>query len=173
METKLFAMGLLIAALSPVLAADSHSMNMKAVKPFLPDAAGSKIVSVTKAEEWDTTGITILTEAVAVKETGPKETVARFGEVYAFSPTFVAVHRNEPVTLHFRNLQPDDEHDFAVLDKKGKVLLEIILPPLQETSYVFTFHQEGIFPFKCTIHQPDMSGQFLVLPTDNQASKGQ
>ena len=137
---------------------------MKAVKPFLPDAEGSKIVSVKKADDWDASGITVMTEAVAVKETGPKETVARFGEMYAFSPTFIAVHRNEPTTLHFRNLQPDDEHDFALLDKKGRILMEAILPPLSETSYVFTFHDEGVFPFKCVTHAPEMSGQFLVLP---------
>jgi plastocyanin len=143
------------------------SPDHRTIKAFLPDAEGSKIVSITKADEWDTSGITVLTEAVAVKETGPKETVVRFGEVYAFSPTFIAVHRDEPMTLHFRNLQPDDEHDVAILDKKGKVLTEIILPPVQETSYVFTFHEEGLFPFQCTIHQPGMSGQILVLPPED------
>ena len=39
--------------------------------------------------------------------TGPRATVARFGEVYAFSPAFVAVHRDEPTEISFWNLQPD------------------------------------------------------------------
>jgi plastocyanin len=134
---------------------------------FLPDAEASKIVTVTKAEEWATGGITILTEAVAVKETGPQETVARFGEVYAFSPNFIAVHKDQPTILHFRNLQPDDEHDFSLLNSKGKPLMDVMLPPRDEISYQFTFHQEGLFDFKCMMHQPGMSGQILVLPPDS------
>jgi plastocyanin len=26
-----------------------------------------------------------------------------------------------------------------------------------------TFHRQGVFPFFCTMHQPEMSGQVLVL----------
>jgi plastocyanin len=29
---------------------------------------------------------------------------------------------------------------------------------------VFTFHQSGLFNFYCTVHQPEMAGQILVLP---------
>ena len=57
---------------------------------YLPDAAASKIVSVAK-EGTPQAEVIILTEAIAIKESGPKETVAKFGEVYAFSPTFIAV----------------------------------------------------------------------------------
>jgi len=42
--------------------------------------------------------------------------------------------------------------------------MKVMLPPLRETKYVFTFHQEGLFNFYCTMHQPAMSGQILVLP---------
>ena len=91
------------------------------------------------------------------------ETVARFGEVYAFSPAFLAVRQGEPTMISFRNLQPDDEHDFMLVDPAGNVLMRVMLPPLQETFYVFTFHREGLFTFYCTMHQPDMSGQILVL----------
>src|SRR4051794_30972386 len=64
---------------------------------YLPNAEASKIVSVTS----NTNGpigatVYVQTHAVAVKETGPKETVAKFGEVYAFSPNFFAVHKDEP-----------------------------------------------------------------------------
>src|SRR5438477_9542402 len=129
---------------------------------YLPDAAASRIVSVTESGTA-AAGITVLTEAVAIKETGPKETVARFGEVYAFAPAFLAVHRDEPTLISFRNLQPDDEHDFMLVDPEGNVLMRVMLPPLQETSYVFTFNRDGLFTFYCPIHQPDMSGQILVL----------
>ncbi len=130
---------------------------------YFPDAAASKVVTVS-AEGTPDAGMTVLTQAVAIKETGPKETVARFGEVYAFSPSFIAVHREEPTAISFWNLQPDDDHDFMLVAPNLNVLMSIKLPALQETSYVFTFHQEGLFNFYCTMHQPEMSGQILVLP---------
>jgi plastocyanin len=130
---------------------------------YLPNAAAAKIVTVTKTGQANA-GVTVLTEGVATKETGPAETVKHFGEVYAFSPTFIAVHRNEPTEIDFWNLQPDDEHDFMLVDPRLNVLMNVMLPPLKKVSYVFTFHQEGLFNFYCTMHQPEMSGQILVLP---------
>ena len=109
----------------------------------------------------------VLTERVAVKETGPKETVAKFGEVYAFSPTFIAIRREVPTMLTFWNLQSDDEHDFMLTAPDSTVLMHLKLEPLTKTSYVFTFHQDGIFNFYCAVHQPEMNGQILVLPPVN------
>jgi plastocyanin len=136
----------------------------KMVKTYLPDAAASKIVTVTK-RGTASAGVTVMTEALATKESGPKETVEHFGEVYAFSPSFIAVHKDEPTAIDFWNLQADDEHDFMLVDPRSNVLMSVLLPPVQETSYVFTFHEEGLFNFYCTMHQPEMSGQILVLPT--------
>ena len=130
---------------------------------YLPDAAASKIVSVAKTGNA-AAEVIVLTEAVAIKETGPKETVATFGEVYAFSPTFIAVQREVPTTLTFWNLQPDDEHDFMLASPDSRVLMHLKLLPLTKTSYIFTFHKEGIFNFYCAVHQPEMNGQILVLP---------
>ncbi len=130
---------------------------------YLPAAAASHVVTVTKNSSA-AAGVTVLTQAVAIKEIGPKETVVHFGEVYAFSPSFIAVYRDEPTLISFWNLQADDEHDFMLVDPYSNVVLKVLLPPLQETSYVFTFHQEGLFSFYCTLHQPEMSGQILVLP---------
>jgi len=130
---------------------------------FLPTGEANKIVTVAKEGKADV-AITVLTEAVAVKESGPKATVEKFGEVYAFSPSFIAVHRDEPTRIEFWNLQPDDEHDFALLGWDSKALMYVTLPPLEKTSFVFTFHKEGIIDFKCLLHQPEMSGQILVLP---------
>ena len=66
---------------------------------YLPDAAASRIVTVTESGTA-AAGITVLTEAVAIKETGPRATVARFGEVYAFAPAFVAVHHFSLTLCH-------------------------------------------------------------------------
>ena len=130
---------------------------------YLPNADASKIVSVAK-EGNPEAEVIILTEAVAIKETGPKETVKKFGEVYSFSPTFIATRREMPTMLTFWNLQPDDEHDFMLTAPDSTVLMHLKLKPLTKTSYIFTFHKEGIFNFYCAVHQPEMNGQILVLP---------
>ena len=136
---------------------------------YLPDQKDSKIVTVAR-EGNPEAEVVVLTQAVAVKETGPKETIDKYGEVYAFSPAFVAVHRDQPTLVTFWNLQPDDDHDFALLGPDWRVLMYVDLPPLRKTSYVFTFHKEGLFDFKCMQHSPAMSGQILVLPPANQTS---
>jgi len=84
--------------------------------------------------------------------------------VYAFSPAFVAKHREEPIELTFWNLQPDDEPAFALLGSNEKMLMSAVLKPLSKTSYVFTFCREGLFDFKCLEHRPEMNGQILVQP---------
>jgi plastocyanin len=147
----------------PALARATEATSKRNGPFFLPSGDAAKIVNVTKTGEAQA-GITVLSEAIAVKETGPKQTVHRFGEVYAFSPAFIAVHRDQPTQIEFWNLQPDDEHDFALVGPDLKVLMYVKLAPLQKTSYIFTFHKEGVIDFKCLRHQPAMSGQILVLP---------
>jgi plastocyanin len=144
-----------VASAGPMPAMDKHF--------YLPNAAASKIVSVTR-EGTPEAEVIVLTEAVAIKETGPKETVAKFGEVYAWSPTFMAIRREVPTMLTFWNLQPDDEHDFMLTAPDSTVLMHLKLMPLTKTSYIFTFHKDGIFNFYCAVHQPEMNGQILVLP---------
>jgi plastocyanin len=159
--------GIVVAALASLIGSASASAMPPMDKHFyLPNAAASKIVSVAKGGTPQAEVI-ILTERVAVKETGPKETVAKFGEVYAFSPTFIAIRREVPTMLTFWNLQSDDEHDFMLTAPDSTVLMHLKLEPLTKTSYVFTFHQDGIFNFYCAVHQPEMNGQILVLPPVN------
>lgn len=135
-----------------------------AARYFMPDATASKIVSVAGAASSARASIVVLTEAVAVKETGPRPTIEHFGEVYAFSPAFIAVHRDEPTRITLWNLQPDDEHDFMIEDRPGHALMHLRIAPLSKTAYVYTFHREGVFDFRCAVHQPEMNGQILVLP---------
>jgi plastocyanin len=131
---------------------------------YLPNAFASKIVSVTSSTNGPI-GATVYvqTHAISVKENASKEALAKFGEVYAFSPNFFAVHKDEPTMIHFLNLQSDDNHDF-MLFAPDQVFLKMLLPPLKDTTYVFTFHREGLFNFLCAMHQPSMTGQILVLP---------
>lgn len=130
---------------------------------YLPGKDHVSMLSVSTAGEAQAEVI-VLTEAIAVKETGPKDTIAKFGEVYGFAPSFIAVHKDEPTRLTFWNLQPDDEHDFMLADPNLNVLMHVKLIPLSKNSWIFNFHKEGIFPFFCAVHQPEMNGQILVLP---------
>ena len=161
----LCAAAVLLAAVSAASAADTMSGAAGAARYFMPDAAASKIVTVVSSGTA-AASIVVLTEAVAVKETGPKPTIEHFGEVYAFSPSFIAVHRDEPTRITLWNLQPDDDHDFMIedRDRPGHALMHLRLAPLSKTSYIYTFHREGLFDFRCAVHQPEMNGQILVLP---------
>jgi plastocyanin len=162
------AAAVLFAAALAASAADTASTAAGADRYFMPDAAASKIVTVVSGGTA-AASIVVLTEAVAVKETGPKPTLEHFGEVYAFSPNFIALHRDEPTRITLWNLQPDDDHDFMIedptrTDRDGRALMHLRLAPLSKTSYIFTFHREGLLDFRCAVHQPEMNGQILVLP---------
>jgi len=143
----------------------SHEMDAQSF--YLPNADAARVVSVA-TNGVATANVLVQTHRVAVNEEGPKETVAKFGEVYAFSPSFFAVHRDEPTRIRFWNLQPDDNHTFMLIDPHSQVLMNISLPPLQETSSIFTFHEEGLFNFVCTMHPTPMRGQILVLPSQTR-----
>jgi plastocyanin len=164
-SASLIGLLLIIGTLSGAAAAaeSAKAVQSEAKNFYLPDAAASKIVSVTNGGAAEAE-ITVLTEAVAIKETGPADTVAKFGEVYAFAPSFIAIRRDVPTMLTFWNLQSDDEHDFMLAAPDSRVLMHVKLAPLTKESFVFTFHQEGLFNFYCAVHQPEMAGQILVLP---------
>ncbi len=130
---------------------------------YLPRGEAAQVVTVA-TNGVAGASVLVQTHRVAVKETGPKETVAKFGEVYAFSPNFFAVHRDEPTMIRFWNLQPDDNHAFMLFSPRSQVLMNSALPPLKETAYVFTFHEEGLYNFVCSRHPNAMFGQILVLP---------
>jgi plastocyanin len=131
---------------------------------YLPDAAGAKIVSVTPSGEAQAE-IVVMTEALVTKETGPAPALREFGETYAFLPSTLVVHAEEPTRVTFWNLQGDDEHDFMLVAPDDAVLMKVTLPPLRKSSWVFTFHRAGLMRFYCTVHQPEMSGQILVVPS--------
>ena len=130
---------------------------------YLPNAEASRVVTV-RTNGSAAAQVLVQTQRVAVKEGGPKETVEKFGEVYAFSPNFFAVHRDEPTRIRFWNLQPDDNHGFMLMSPSSQVLMNSHLPPLEETGWIFTFHQEGLYRFACSLHPNAMFGQILVLP---------
>lgn len=137
---------------------------------YLPNAEASRLVSVS-TNGAATAQVLVQTQRVAVNETGPKETIEKFGEVYAFSPNFFAVHQDEPTRIRFWNLQPDDNHAFMLFGPDSQVLMNWRLPPLQETAFVFTFHEPGLYRFACSLHPNAMFGQILVLPPKSAGSR--
>jgi plastocyanin len=159
----LFALALCAAGAQAQTASNPSAAPAKPSRYYLPSPQASKIVTVTKQGNAEAEVI-LMTKAVAVKETGPRETVEHFGEVYSYAPSLIALHRDVPTMITFWNLQPDDDHDFALLGPDSSILMFVDVPPLKKTSYIFTFHQQGEFDFKCLQHQPEMSGQILVLP---------
>jgi len=85
-------------------------------------------------------------------------------EVYAFSPSTVAVVEGD--TIHFTLINPeDDDHSFMLPD------LVVPLPPQQTTRISYVAKHAGIYPILCTIpkHLPMMSGQLIVLAGTSMA----
>src|SRR5260370_25011899 len=113
---------LLAAGLAPDRAAMAQSMNLaKPARYYLPGPQASKIVTVT-SEGSASAEVTVMTEAVAVKESGPQATVAQFGEAYAFSPPLIALHRGEPTMITFWHLQSHVKDEIALLGNDIPVL---------------------------------------------------
>jgi plastocyanin len=159
----LIAIAALAGCRSPEAEMGNLHQELNPASFYLPNAEASRVVSVT-TNGVAAAQVLVQTQRVAVKETGPKETVEKFGEIYAFSPNFFAVHKDEPTRIRFWNLQPDDNHGFMLMSPNSQVLMNAHLPPLEETGWVFTFHQEGLYRFACSMHPNAMFGQILVLP---------
>jgi plastocyanin len=166
--SSLIALGVLAGCTSskPELMGNLH-LKLDPESFYLPKGEAARFVTVS-TNGAATVAVLVQTQRVAVKEGGPKETVEKFGEVYAFSPNFFAVHRDEPTKLRFWNLQPDDNHAFMLMSPSSQVLMNCALPPLEETAFVFTFHVEGLYRFACSLHPNAMFGQILVLPPATQ-----
>jgi len=159
--TLFFVGGAPVRAAGPLVTPSFIKDN--ATRFYLPGPKEASEFTVS-AHGHSEAGVVILTEAIAIKESAPPDVIKHFGEVYAFSPTFVTVYKDQPTTFEFWNLQPDDDHDFMLADPSLQVLMHARLPASTKTSWVFTFHHEGVFPFFCAVHQPEMNGQVLVLP---------
>jgi plastocyanin len=149
-----------ITILGAAVLAMAHS-HPERTPDYLPEGDALGYLTVEKGGRPEQ-NLVVLTEAVAVKETGPKETVKKFGEVYAFSPAFLAVPLEKPIEISFWNLQPDDEHDILIVAPDQTVLMHWSLAPLSKTPFTYTFHKQGIYSVICALHRPEMTAQILV-----------
>ncbi len=130
---------------------------------YLPDANAQRFLTVEKGGKPEQS-LVMLTERVAVKETGPRQTVKTFGEVYAFSPAFLAVPRNKPVELLVLEPPARRRARRALPRADQTALMHWNLPPLSKTPFTYTFHEPGLYTLVCTMHRPEMTAQILVLP---------
>ena len=46
----------------------------------------------------------------------------------------------------------------------ANILVQTHRVAVKETAYLFTFHEEGLYSFVCSLHPNVMFGQILVLP---------
>jgi cupredoxin-like protein len=152
----------ILAAIIVTLAILTAGFSAHAEDGYYPSAAASRIVTAVP-DGSPRTGVVILTEAQPQGQLDPQEQKT-FGVLYEFSPRMIFVHRDEPTSFSFWNLQSDETHDFMLSTALGQVLMKMMLPRLKKTSVTLTFHKEGLYTFYCTMHQPEMSGQIYVLP---------
>src|SRR5689334_1840413 len=126
MPMRRFAVALIAAAALFICARAfaASAVERNKVRFYLPGPEASQTITVSKEGEARAE-IVVMTQAVAIKETGPKETVKKFGEVYAFAPSLIAIRADQPTRLTFWNLQPDDNHDFMLTDPGDNVLMHI------------------------------------------------
>lgn len=85
-------------------------------------------------------------------------------EVYAFSPSTIAVVEGD--TIQFTLINPeDDDHSFVLPD------LAVPLPPQKTTRVTYVARHAGIYPIVCAVqkHLPMMSGQLVVLAGTSMA----
>ena len=165
LSSRSIAFAVVLIATAGTAGLTAQQQQMKMADPdtyYLPNAENSKIVTVTRSGKVEA-HVIVQTHAVATRETDP-DTVARFGEVYTFSPNTIVVHQNEPTQIEFWNLEPENDHAFMLMDPQRAVIMQVLLAKYKKTSYVFTFHRQGVFDFTCSVHLPGMNGQIMVVP---------
>ncbi len=79
-----------------------------------------------------------------------------------FAPDRITVFQGDTVKVNFYNTEDEPEnHTFTMTSPYGAVNKE--LPFNKTTTFSFTANVAGIFPYRCTIHQPTMTGWLVVL----------
>jgi plastocyanin len=100
-----------------------------------------------------------------------------------FSPDRVTVNKGDHVVIYYRNIEDTTEsHTFDMVPpytfdavihagqnetfpvaSTVKGASSIVLPVNQTATITFTASWAGVFPYRCSIHQPTMTGYLVVL----------
>ena len=79
-----------------------------------------------------------------------------------FAPDRITVNRGDRVTVRYYNTEDQPEnHTFTM--GYSTYSFDYLLQYQQEKDIAFTADLEGVFTFRCTIHQPTMTGYLVVL----------
>ena len=77
-----------------------------------------------------------------------------------FAPDHMVVNRGDTVTIHFFNTEEEPEdHTFTMA---APYAMDRVVSFGQTVNFTFTANSAGIFPYRCTYHQPTMSGELVV-----------
>jgi plastocyanin len=81
------------------------------------------------------------------------------GDIYSLQT--MVVNKGDTVKVNFFNTEPeaDEKHSFTLPAFNVNKVLE----GGQSASITFTADQAGLFQYRCTFHQPEMSGELVVL----------
>ena len=79
-----------------------------------------------------------------------------------FAPDRITVDKGDRVTIRYYNTEDVPEnHTFTMNDAPYNFNYELKFQ--QEQDIKFTANLAGVFTFRCTIHQPTMTGYLVVL----------
>ena len=79
-----------------------------------------------------------------------------------FAPDRITVDKGDRVTVRYYNTEDDPEnHTFTM--SYSSYNFDYLLQFQQEQDIKFNTDMAGVFTFRCTIHQPTMTGYLVVL----------
>ncbi len=78
-----------------------------------------------------------------------------------FSPSRILVNKGDTVVIHYYNLEDVPEnHTFTMTDPYAQ---NYVLRMDQNVTIQFVANTPGIFAYRCTLHQPTMTGYIAIL----------
>ena len=78
-----------------------------------------------------------------------------------FAPDRIVVNRGDTVKIHFFNTEDVPEDHTFTMD--APYAMNRVLLNCQTTDFEFVASTAGLFPYRCTLHQPTMTGTLVVL----------
>lgn len=78
---------------------------------------------------------------------------------FAFDPSQIVVHEGDNITLNILDVQGD--HHVITVEGQGDAFT---LHRGELKTMTFTANKAGVIHYFCSIHQPTMQGEILVLP---------
>ncbi len=78
-----------------------------------------------------------------------------------FAPDRIIVNKGDTVTIHFYNTEDEPERHTFTMDAPYAVNKDLAMAEKQDITFVASV--AGTFAYRCTYHQPTMTGWLVVL----------